>query len=350
MLHDTEVSASICEQAAYWWAVFHDEEATAADHREFAEWVARSPERVEAYLEVARLQQGLSSPGVCWPATPAEILIREARAAPDDVLRMPGGSMAPAATSRRGAPTFRMRFAMSLAAALLIGVGTAWFILTSPEVYATKFGEQRSIRLDDGSRITLNTSSKIEVELRKDHRRVRLVQGEALFDVAHDASRPFDVTMPQAVLRVLGTQFAVNIGPRRTTVTVVEGRVAMLSRSEEVQVPILAAADRLVIDAAGGTSVQHGVNVSSALSWTHRQLVFERRPLVEVADEFNRYNRDRIEIRDETLRTQEITGVFQSDDVASFIAFLSDVPGVTVQVDSAGTHVVTFHRSEVSPK
>src|SRR3954463_3164112 len=166
MAHETEIPSSICEDAAYWWALLHEGEGTPADHRDFAKWVARSPERVQAYLEIARLQHGLKSAAVRWPSTPAEVLIREAKAAPDDALRMPGERVAPAAARRRSAPTFRWRVAVSLATAVLIAVGSSWFILTSPDEYSTKIGEQRSIRLNDGSLVMLNTASKISVELR----------------------------------------------------------------------------------------------------------------------------------------------------------------------------------------
>ncbi len=75
---------------------------------------------------------------------------------------------------------------------------------------------------------------------------------------------------------------------------------------------------------------QQGVNLTEAIAWTQRQLVFQRRPLGEVAEEFNRYNAGRIEIRSPALRAQEVTGTFRSDDVASFVAVLAGIPGVKV--------------------
>ncbi len=91
--------------------------------------------------------------------------------------------------------------------------------------------------------------------------------------------------------------------------------------------------------------LQHGVNLAETTAWTQRQLVFQHRPLGEVADEFNRYAVGRIEIRSPALREQEVTGTFRSDDVASFIAVLAGVPGVHVADDGAGGYVVTSDES-----
>jgi transmembrane sensor len=112
----------------------------------------------------------------------------------------------------------------------LVAVCLGWWLTFSPaEQFQTKVGEQRSVVLADGSRVTLNTASKIEVRLQADHRVVQLLQGEALFEVAHDAQRPFDVHAGHVVVRAVGTQFDIDRRATRTVVTVVEGRVAMLA-------------------------------------------------------------------------------------------------------------------------
>ena len=86
MAHDIDPTLPIAEQAAEWWVLLHSDAASAADHREFGEWVARSPERVAAYLQTARLSSALQSDTVRWPDTPPEALIREARQSGANVL------------------------------------------------------------------------------------------------------------------------------------------------------------------------------------------------------------------------------------------------------------------------
>jgi transmembrane sensor len=191
------------------------------------------------------------------------------------------------------------------------------------------------------------------------------LQGEALFDVAHDANRPFDVQTLHGSLRAVGTQFDVDVHSGQTTVTVVEGRVAVASeaahddRGQESKagksngsqsVLVLGASDRVVITRSGPGVPQHDANVNAAISWTWHQLVFEHRPLREVAAEFNRYSRHRIEIEGADLAQQEFTGVFQSNDPDSFVEFLATIPWVEVRHDADVTHIVLAHGKQRSSK
>jgi transmembrane sensor len=350
---DMESPTSILEQASHWWELLHSDSASSSDHREFGEWVARSPERVEAYLQTARLAKAIKSPRLIWPSTAAEVLIREAKASPETVL--PFSTTRVSASVGRGKDRHvQSRFGWAAAAVLLIGVGLALFILETPQEFSTTLGEQRSVLLPDGSRVTLNTASTIEVILKKGRREVRLVQGEALFEVAHDAARPFVVRAGNAQLKDVGTQFNVDMHSNGTTVTVVEGRVAVDSPGvseiagaqadnsgrRRVEPLILGANDRVVVTPAGVGTPQRGVNVAASVAWTRRQLMFEHRPLSEVAEEFNRYNKDRIDIDSAELKRQEVTGVFEAKDPASFVAFLSSIPGVEIREGANGTHIV----------
>src|ERR1700688_1435152 len=355
--HDPDTTTSILEQASHWWEILHDDTASTTDHREFGEWVARSPERVEAYLRTAQLIRALKSSKLRWPSTRSEELIREAKASPQDALQFPPCRSVPARQIRRNERSHHMRFALGFAAALLVCVGSAWFILQRPQQFQTAIGEQRSILLGDGSRVTLNTASKIEVDLRKDRRLVRLVAGEVLFDVTHDVMRPFKVRAGNVVLSDIGTQFNVDMRPTRTTVTVIEGRVVVNSGGvledegeksnreglDPNHKPLtLAASDSVAITSSGlGGAPQHGINAAAAIAGTQRQLMFEHRPLSEVAEELNRYNRDRIEIDSVGLQRREVTGVFNAKDPASFLSFLSTLPGVVIRERSDGAHIVT---------
>jgi transmembrane sensor len=359
---DMESITSVLEQASHWWELLHSDSASSSDHREFGEWVTRSPERVEAYLETARLVKAIKSPRLIWPSTAAEVLIREAKSSPETVLPFSTARVA-VSVDRRGTRRSHGRLAWAAAAVLLIGVGLVLFMLETPQEFRTALGEQRSVLLADGSRVTLNTASTIEVNLHNGRREVRLVQGEALFEVAHDAARPFVVRAGNALLEDVGTQFNVDMHSNATTVTVVEGRVAVDSPGAReiagaqadnsgratVEALILGANDRVLVTPAGVGAPQRGVNVAASVAWTQRQLVFEHRPLSEVAEEFNRYNRDRIDIDSAELKRQEVTGVFEAKDPASFVAFLSSIPGVEIREGANGTHIVLFRSPTSHP-
>jgi transmembrane sensor len=341
--HTNEIdpSAPVTEQALSWWVLLNEGDATPADHRAFGEWVTRSPERVQAYLEAARLGLALRSRKTGWPDTPVEELIRTATTAPAEVASLsrsirrsegePDGSPSDGAI-RRGVLTWPRSGWIAFAAAAAVLVVFNFY--SGPQRLVTAVGEQRSVVLGDGSLVTLNTSSSIEVRMSKDHRTVKLLAGEALFKVAHDPARPFDVTTGDTTVRAVGTQFDVNHRPTSTTVTVVEGRVAVfttpdgLRDAEQTRLP-LEAGEQLTVSPR---IARHPVraDIATAIAWTQRKLIFERQPLGDVADEFNRYNHQVIDIRSAGLRNQEVTGVFQANDPESFLTFLSGLPGVTI--------------------
>lgn len=367
-----DCTARLSEQASHWWVVLHGENVLPSERREFGEWVARSPERVAAYLEAEMLMRALKSSGVRWPDVGADALIREAKAAAPEPL--PFSLENSRASANRVQSGSSRLFLSSIAASLIALVTAAWLFLAGPQRYQTALGEQRSVLLDDGSLVTLNTASRIKVDLDEDRRLIRLISGEALFEVAHDAARPFDVEAGTATFRAVGTQFNVDRRPAGTTITVVEGRVAVISHlagKEATQVAprsqgadtrertgamspaapenvssgkhriILAAAQRLIVTDSHLGTPEPIVNLAAATAWTQRRLIFERRPLAEVAAEFNRYNRETIRIDDAELQREQVTGVFQANDPESFMTFLAQIPGVKIHQTGAGDHVVT---------
>lgn len=352
--HQTEDGASLSEQAAHWWVALDSENASDADRREFSGWVARSPERIAAFLRMERLLRALRKNDIRWPQTSPEVLVREALAAAEAVplaAREAGRRLLSQSIGRK----FVGKWALSGAAAALLAIVVAGLFVRVPASYTTEIGEQSSVVLEDGSTVTLNTASEIGVELRKDRRVVRLVEGEVLFQVAQDNRRPFEVIAGQTTVRALGTRFNVDRRAVSTTVTVIEGKVAVSSEtagsSHDLQAleaaspagTVLSVAQRLVIKGAQSGIPERVDNLTAATAWTQRQLMFERRPLSEVAEEFNRYNRRLIDIDSAELRRQEVTGVFQANDPDSFVVFLSQIPGVTVRrVDDGGRIVVAL--------
>jgi transmembrane sensor len=348
--HEIDPAAPLSEQASSWWVLLNEGEPTAADRHAFAEWVKRSPERVEAFLQAARLSQVLSAPTTPWPDTSVEELIRAAREARHDVVKLPRTyDQGAQASPLRGFVPLAVRVgAVALALLLIIGVGS--YLHLKPQRFETAVGEQRSVVLSDGSLVTLNTASTIELRFVKDHRVVRLLAGEALFQVAHDSARPFDVTTGDTTVRAVGTQFNVDRRATGTTVTVVEGRVAVLtatgdaSNAAQERLP-LEAGEQVIVSPQRARQVVHA-DVATAIAWTQRKLIFEHRRLAEVAAEFNRYNRQVIDIQGDGLRDQQVTGVFQANDAGSFLEFLARIPGVTVVTAPDRSRYVVMQRAE----
>lgn len=369
------------EEATHWWTLLHGDGVTANDRREFLAWVSRSPERVEAYLGVTRVMSALQSGGVRWPDTPAEQLIGEAKASceassPALVSLWPAAVHAPArAAAAAGGVGLKRRFGWVLSAGVLAAVvllALAWLLLPAvPPFYRTRPGEQRSILLADGSRVTLDSDSDLSVRFGKHRRNVRLLRGEALFQVSHDPQRPFDVYAGGAVVRAIGTEFNIDMRTAFTSVTVLQGRVAVMSASQaSLPVPgasralaeapgpmsrpvlqrfpappgalILGVAERVLITPAGMGVPQRVSDLAATTAWTRQQLVFEQRPLEEVVDELNHYGGERIVIDSVRLRRRRVTGVIELDDPGSLLSFLSDVPGVVIRKVGEHSTIVTL--------
>ena len=379
LMRSTDRSQLWGEEATQWWVLLHGEGATPADRREFLTWVARSPERIEAYLRIERLMRVLRADTVRWPDTPAEALIHTARVSLEPVALSPTDARACPVPDprhpemrRSGQPRARLRAGIAAAAALLAAALAGWLWLPrGAQTYRTHPGEQRSILLADGSRVTLNSASAVEVELRRHRRVIHLLRGEALFQVSHDPARPFDVHADGEVVRAIGTEFNIDLLAQDAAVTVLQGRVAVMSaaqarapvraalfapgagrapgvapRLERFPAPagalILGVAQRVFITPHGVSAPRPVRDLTATTAWTRGQLVFEHRPLGEVVDELDRDGNQHIVIDSLALRERQVTGVIQLDDSRSLLEFLSDVPGVVIRRGSDGTSIVTL--------
>ena len=214
-------------------------------------------------------------------------------------------------------------------------------------------GAQLVQRLPDGSEFQLDTDSAVTVRYSGHERLVDLDRGQALFQVMHDGTRPFRVMAGHTATIALGTRFNVYRKVDSTIVTVAEGRVAVVSRvgNRPMSAEALSSDARRVeagyqlrIDAGGRSAQPIAVDLLETLGWVRHKIVFERRPLGEVADEFNRYGRVRLEIDDAALRALPVSGVFDINDAESFATFLSRLDGVIV--DRSAIRIRVTRRAE----
>jgi transmembrane sensor len=341
--------SSLIEEAAEWFVTLRDDAGDAAQRARFSEWLLRSPEHVRIYLELTSIWAESAGLGASFPD--AKTLIALARAESNVVAleeRAPAKAPPDTAVPRRSATRYWL--AASVAVAAVISV--LWAI-GRPTVYATGIGEQRSIALVDGSRIELNSRSRLQVRLSAKERTIELLEGQGLFKVAKDPQRPFVVRSGRTRVRAVGTEFDVYVKPGGTVVTVLEGRVEIGTASPvDIVLPLPGSASADQAGSARATSLElvegeqavvapHQIerrarpNIEAATAWTHRQLVFDASPLGEVADEFNRYNFRRLVIADPQVETFPISGVFSSSDPTSLVQFLMEQPEIHVeQTDS----------------
>ena len=325
-------NTQIYDEACEWFIECRAGDLSETSRSQFDRWLRKSPEHLSAYLEIAAIwNEGPSlDPSNKWDL---QTLVSQAAEDTGNVVTLARGELA--VTPPTEVPPRRWRvFAIAACVATLVLVAAAasvWLGLLRAPVYVTAIGEQRSLALEDGSAIELNSRSKIQVRYSRHERTVDLLAGQALFHVAKDVARPFVVRSDEAGVRALGTQFDIYKKPSGTVVTVVEGRVA-------VQSVILAEGEQAIVTRKAVRKTEHP-NVAGATAWTQRQIVFDSASLTEVAEEFNRYNRRELVIDRAVLGNLHVSGIFSSTDSASLIRFLRQRPGLRITETAAEIRV-----------
>ncbi|HUO23563.1 MAG TPA: FecR domain-containing protein [Caulobacteraceae bacterium] len=211
--------------------------------------------------------------------------------------------------------------------------GTALWLAGANGRYQTRKGEVRVVALGDGSVVTLNTASTLAVRYSRTQRLIKLLEGEALFDVAKDAARPFLVAAGDLNVRAVGTSFTVRrLSGAPVQVLVQEGVVELRKTSLATQPVRLSANMRAVGgQALTGAAVQPS-EVKRELIWREGRIEFEGESLADASAEFARYSDTRIVIDDPELARLEISGSFQSNDPVGFGRAVAEAFRARVQV------------------
>ena len=219
-----------------------------------------------------------------------------------------------------------------LAAFGLCAVLVTWGVFSAQDgrTYRSGLGEQRIVRLEDGSQIRLDTDTTLKVRFVKAARRIELEHGQAFFDVAHDPNRPFTVRADGAEVRAVGTRFDVRRDARGVQVTLVEGRV-QVRQTEGAGQWTLAPGQHLKVGSTprAATPQVQAVDVAAATSWTSGRLTFRATPLATAIDEVNRYGRRKVQLAAPNLADRQVSGAFDTGDTEAFVAAVADLYGLS---------------------
>ena len=220
---------------------------------------------------------------------------------------------------------------------------------SAPMLLRTAAAERRIVTLPDGSTITLGPQSAVRVQLGADARRLQLDRGEAMFEVAHDPSRPFTVAAGSGEVRAVGTAFNIRLLESRVVVTVIEGTVSVTAGRSAAGatgrrgvVQMARAGEQLSYAATGMTSVmpagrvsQHAISAARPVqaddyaSWARGYLRFQGEPLTRVVAEVNRYSPRRIRLLDPELGQTPIYGVLHVGDYQGLLSIVKDLEGMS---------------------
>lgn len=309
-LHIASTNDPVRHTAAAWFARMRADDVSERERREFQRWLAEEPRHRRVYEHLEMLWSDLGA----HAGTP-EIASR--------LHEIPARRFP---TSRQRSPR-RHVAAWSVTAVLLMAVlVTGWLFWSTRQptsnLYTTATGERRTLVLQDGSHVTLDTDTRLSVAFSPRTRQLTLIHGRAFFHVAKDRDRPFLVSTPDGIVRATGTQFSVYEHNDAVEVTLVEGHVIVTPHDHANQRgPVIAmrAGQRLLMGNGYPTPRLESAQANTDTAWLSGKIVFNDAPLPSAIAEFNRYTTDKIVIGDDSLRSIHVTGVFRTDDNRGFV-------------------------------
>jgi transmembrane sensor len=194
------------------------------------------------------------------------------------------------------------------------------FLLNGTTSYTTTTGEIRRVPLADGSTAAINTASVVHIELGTSSRNVKIDKGEAWFQVAKDRSRPFIVSAGRVRVQAVGTAFSVRRRDNGADILVTEGVVeAWADGAEGHRIKLAAGNSAFIADNAAIERLHAAASsVDRALAWRSGKIDLAGEQLGDAVADFNRYNRRQLVVVDGALATEQIDGVFRTDDPEGF--------------------------------
>lgn len=297
MASHQRIPEQVRQEAARWITERDAGLLTVEGEAALAAWLAADPLHAAAF---ARLQGTWSMMG--GDPVKAEISRRSKVVPFRSPFRLPA----------RAGPWLPGAIAASLAILIVAGASdlpTQW---RADAMTAT--GERRTVPLEDGSVVELNTGSAISIAYRGDRRVITLLKGEAAFTVASDPDRPFTVEAGDGDTTALGTRFIVRRNDADTDVTVTEHSVRVRLPDEGAAGAMTVHEGQAVRYSSTGLGRLRNVDTHEADAWTRGNLVFVDRPLAEVVAELNRYHPGHIRVIGDDLARRRFSGVFPVGD------------------------------------
>lgn len=343
MSEPARLSEETREAAAEWCVRLSDGPLGPDDRQAFQVWLDSDAEHTALFERTV----------VAWTAI-------EDQASQPELLRMRGAALEgfhKAGRQRWSRPAIAWRQALALAAslALLVGGGSWWRY--APASYQTVTGERRVVALADGSTLSLDADTRVDVRYLGDRRELWLDHGRAKFKVAKDPLRPFSVQAGDRMVIATGTQFSVEKLSREVRVILYEGHVAVMDTSRPTPRPVgigprrmsteraLAPGLELIMPddtgagpgtgSAGAAPIEPGTVAAAArimpvdpgrtLGWEAGILEFTDEPLGDAVERMNRYGARPLRIDDESVRTIPISGQFEGGNTDAFLEGVTSV-------------------------
>jgi transmembrane sensor len=319
------------EEAAAWFLRLRD---GTADQDAFEAWLAADPEHGEAFAATQDAWNLFDA-----SATAPEVLAMR-RDALSHAHRAGGARWGAWRPGRRSVAAAAV---LALVTPLAAGL---WFAgrPAAAREYRTGLGEQRTVTLADGSRVSLDANTVVKVAFSRDLRLIQLAEGRAHVEVAKDPSRPLKVRAGAKTVTAIGTAFTVE---RRAgdevVVTLVEGRIAVTDERRRAPATEMAPQEQLTLTADAAPVLRRDVDVERALAWREGKLAFDDETLAQAAQRMNGYSATKLVVEGDRARNLRISGLFKAGDTAAFVEAVkayfpieADTSGETVTLRPRG--------------
>ena len=355
----SNLKADIVSEACAWIVQIEEGDLTLADQVAFEEWINRSPVHTSEITRLARFSSELNILTAMMPSLDEAMLRRK--------------------KMRKAGNRWKIILPLAMASiSVVFLMFSGLFVNDSkmplpedePAFYATQIGGQQDITLSDGSVVKLNTNTEVEIDFNAQRRKIRLIKGEAFFQVAHNPDKPFLVYAGDKVVRAVGTAFIVRNLTEKFEVTVTEGRVELktdlLSNIIQPVAPVGTVNNQAKSQAIEPVAIEAGETITYAvamvtpakvnrvekitkreiereLSWQDGLLEFSDTPLTEVIADLSRYTSLKIEILDPELRNLKFGGLFRTDELS--VLFDTLETNFDIRVEYENDDIVKISRS-----
>lgn len=333
------------DEAAVYWVLRHDRgDLTAADQASFDAWLDASETHARAFRKANGVWDVFDQADADPHLTALRQVALATKPAPRRWIPALGAGLAASLTAVALLLPGQLGLSGGPARAPVAEIASTTGAQPAAAVrFATAKGERRIVRLPDGTRVTLNTDTAVSLAYTPTGRLVRLTRGQALFEVAKDASRPFTVEAAGRRVTALGTIFEVRLDPGRMKVVLVEGRVVVdhaTATEASGPAPTLLKPGQALVAELGVPQRVAPVDVGDELLWRDGYVSLEDAPLASAAAEMSRYTAAPIRVLDDETGRMRISGVFRTGDADRFAGLVRELLPVRVERMADGSLVI----------
>ena len=318
----------VSTQAAYWVAKMDSELPSPDLFKKFLQWKDSDPLHASAFGELSAIWAAAEKPKMHG-------IIAE------EQLQYPATDR----TTDQSPIAQYLPFSLKISLAASLVIGLCLVVMSGLQInqgaqlqslqLVTQIGEQKTKKLNDGSELTLNTNSKVNVQYSKNERSIYLTSGEAHFEVAHNSQRPFKVYTPHGNVRAVGTAFTISLANDNLAITVTEGRIAITSsqpsaRNKNQPLALVDAGHKVnVSDDHPQIKRIDTVELEKRTAWQKGLLIFDGDSLKSVIEEISRYTDTTIVVTDESINSVKIGGQFRTNEIQGLLESLHNGFGIS---------------------